>query len=147
VAALPLRPADPGPGGSWTAALAQSGLDERDRATDRAQSALSQLANAITQLARGLLDKNAPAVNGAGMRLRDLPQELAKARADGAPAYAGVGDTLPARLDELAALAADLLEARRISPAAQRLLDRAGAANLDQLARHAVTTRRPSKRT
>ncbi len=81
------------------------------------------------------------------MRLRDLPQELAKARADGAPAYAGVGDTLPARLDELAALAADLLEARRISPAAQRLLDRAGAANLDQLARHAVTTRRPSKRT
>jgi len=66
--------------------------------------ALSRLSGAIVQLSRGLKEDDPAAVGGAGRQLADVPKELEEARLDGAPAYAGIGDTLPARLDELAAL-------------------------------------------
>jgi hypothetical protein len=136
VAALPLRPSETGTGSSWTDELPVGGTDERDKATDKAQMALSRLSGAILQLAKGLKEDDPAAVGGAGHQLADVPKELKNARLDGAPAYAGIGDTLPTRLDELAALIADVVLAREISQAARSLLD--GVQASDDLVQRAL---------
>jgi hypothetical protein len=141
VAALPLRPRETGTELSWTEALPVSRLDERDRASDQAQMALSRLSGAVLQLARGLEEGDPTAVAGAAHQLADVPDELERARLDGSPAYAGIGDTLPTRLDELASLTADVLLARQASQAAMSLLDHVRASDdLVHRARDVVAT-------
>jgi len=139
-ASLPRRPIEPSRKQSGTQALAGGGLDDRDRASDRAQAVLSRLAGAVAQLANGLADGDTGAVNGAGWQIGDALKDLRRARRDGAPAYAGIGDTLPTRLDELAALLSEVLVAREASETARSLLNRGHVSDdLEQLAREVVT--------
>jgi hypothetical protein len=113
VARLPLRPIETVAGESWTQAVSGSHIDDRDRESDRAQVVLSKIADAAVQLAAGLADQDSAGVVGAGWRLLDAPAELREARADGAPAYSGIGDTLPPRFDELAKLIGEVVMARQ----------------------------------
>jgi len=113
VAALPGRPASRPRvlGAAQAAALARpaADLDEELRARDEAKDALSLLADALMQVVRGLADPSV--LRGAGSRLAEVPGKLRQARRQGAPSFAGIGDTLPQLLDTLATLAGRLLTA------------------------------------
>ena len=94
-------------------------FDEELRAPDRARQALEALTGAMTQVSDHLDDR--PTVRLAGSRLADVPAKLRAARALGAPAISGVGDTLPEQIDTLAAVAGRLLTALE-TPAVESLL-------------------------
>jgi len=138
VVALPLRPREDTSIGTWSGPIDHQVQDEQGRAKDRARDALSQLADALHQIAGGLNDGNQAAVRGAGYRLAQLPADLATARVDGAPTFANVGNTLPEQLDELCGLAAGLLLALEHAPQAQSILDKGNIHTPVDLARHAV---------
>ncbi|HLJ20329.1 MAG TPA: hypothetical protein VKU84_09030, partial [Stellaceae bacterium] len=98
------RPASPTTGEPSAAAV-----DEELRGKDLAKDALSNLASAIEQVSTGL--GHDEAILAVGSRFADAPSHLCAARADGAPAFAGLGDTLPEDLDNLSSLIGRLLSA------------------------------------
>jgi hypothetical protein len=111
VAALPGRPAEQQAvlGTAQTATLDRTAadLDEEMRGKDAAKSALDELAGVLLQVARGLKDQ--ATLHGAGFRLASVPEQLRRARQQGTPSFAGIGDTLPQLLDTLATFGARLL--------------------------------------
>jgi hypothetical protein len=111
VSALPGRPAEQQAvlGTAQTATLDRTAadIDEEMRAKDAAKSALDALAGVLLQVARGLEDL--AALRGAGFRLASVPVQLQRARQQGAPSFAGIGETLPQSLDTLATFGARLL--------------------------------------
>lgn len=111
VAGLPGRPAGRqavlGAAQAATLARPAADLDEEMRAHDVAKSALDLLAGALLQAAHGLDDD--VALSGAGFRIAEVPGQLRQARKQGAPSFAGIGETLPQSLDTLATLVARLL--------------------------------------
>jgi energy-coupling factor transporter ATP-binding protein EcfA2 len=111
VAGLPGRPSEQQAvlGTAQAAMLSRTAaeLDEEMRRKDRAKSVLDLIAGVLTQVADGLDDSNA--LRGAGFRLAGVPKELERAREDGAPTFAGIGETLPRSLESLAAFGARLL--------------------------------------
>jgi hypothetical protein len=121
-AALP-RPPQPADDEATAGDLAAQ--DEAARRRDPSRAALQRLTQALKQLSDGLdadLDRNR---RGTAAQLREATQHLQEARAAGAPYFAGVGDTLPTDLADLASLAADLLLALDEAPLREREL-RAG---------------------
>lgn len=138
VVALPLRPNDDTSIGTWSGPIDHQAQDEQGRAKDRARDALGQVAGALGQIAAGLSDGNQAAVRGAGYRFAELPTDLGAARADGAPTFANVGNTLPEQLDELCGLVAELLLALEHAPQAQSVLDKGSIHAPVDLARRAV---------
>jgi HPt (histidine-containing phosphotransfer) domain-containing protein len=123
VASMPGRPLERRPvlGAARASALRQTAaeIDQELRAPDRPRDALEALTGALKQLSDHLDDRTA--IGGAGSRFAQVPTRLREARALGAPAIGGVGDTLPEELDTLAALAGRLLTALEI-PATRTLL-------------------------
>lgn len=119
IANLPTRPADRQPfmmASSPDAAIPASAAeqDEALRRPDRAYEALDLIVGVLTQTAQGLVDQNPSALAGAAMRLSSAPEKLRAARSDGAPSFAGVGETLPHELDSLTLDVARLLSAASI---------------------------------
>ena len=140
-AALPKRPTERLAGESWTEALSVSNIDNTDRSSDRAHVALGRVADALVQLTNGLVESDSGAANGAGWRLVDAPSELEDARREGAPTYAGIGETLPIRVDELAKLIGDALLAVRVSPRTRHVLDQPQLrGDVEERTREAVAT-------
>ena len=140
-AALPKRPTERLAGESWTEALSVSSIDNTDRSSDRAHVALGRVADALVQLTNGLVESDSGAANGAGWRLVDAPSELEDARREGAPTYAGIGETLPIRVDELAKLIGDALLAVRVSPRTRHVLDQPQlSGDVEERTREAVAT-------
>jgi hypothetical protein len=140
-AALPKRPTERLAGESWTEALSVSSIDNTDRSSDRAHVALGRVADALVQLTNGLVESDSGAANGAGWRLVDAPSELEDARREGAPTYAGIGETLPIRVDELAKLIGDALLAVRVSPRTRHVLDQPQLrGDVEERTREAVAT-------
>ena len=123
-AAVPKRPVERLAGESWTQAVSGSGIDDRDRESDRAHTALGHVADALAQLANGLLDEDEAATNGAAWRLMSAPEDIEEARQEGAPSYGGIGDTLPGRLDLLAKLIGEVILARQVSQRVRSVVDR-----------------------
>jgi hypothetical protein len=98
--------------------------DEAARRRDPPRAALEMLTQALTQLSNGLDADNDADRNhgGTAAQLRSASLQLEEARAAGTPYFAGIGDTLPADLADLAALAADLLLALNEDPRRAREL-------------------------
>jgi hypothetical protein len=106
-AALP-RPPKPADDEATAGDLAAQ--DEAARRRDPPRAALQRLTQALKQLGDGLdADDASRNRRGTAAQLREATKELEGARAAGAPYFAGIGDTLPTDLADLAALAADLL--------------------------------------
>jgi hypothetical protein len=128
IAALPGRPAERqavlGTAQTTTLAHTAADLDEEMRAKDHARATLDLLAGVLVQVARGLDDHTA--LRGAGLRIAEVPEGLARAREQGAPHFAGVGDTLPGTLDTLASF-----HARLLTGLGQTELDRAFRSSID----------------
>jgi hypothetical protein len=84
---------------------------------------LQRLTQALKQLSDGLDAEDAGRNRrGIAAQLREATKQLEEARAAGAPYFAGIGDTLPTDLADLAALAADLLLALEEDPLREREL-------------------------
>jgi hypothetical protein len=119
-AALP-RPPKPADDEATAGDLAAQ--DEATRRRDPPRAALQRLTQALKQLSDGLdaddASRNRP---GIATQLREATKQLEEARAAGAPYFAGIGDTLPTDLADLAALAADLLLALEEDPLREREL-------------------------
>lgn len=109
---LPARPLDRRAvlGVAQSSSLARLASEDDDdlRKPDKAATCLAKLAGALNQLAK-TLGEPGQAFRGAGAQLGDIPKEAQEARAEGAPVFEGVGDTLPPDLDDLANLNARLL--------------------------------------
>jgi len=106
-------------------------IDKALRVNDTAKTALTHIAVCLTQIARALEQHHS--LHAAGSRLADAPKELQAARDQGAPIYAGIGDTLPRELDELCALHARLITAADQPRVAAALRTRHTDAEFDEL--------------
>jgi hypothetical protein len=97
--------------------------DDAARRRDPPRAALQRLTQALKQLSDGLdADDAGRNRRGTAAQLREATKQLEEARATGAPYFAGIGDTLPTDLADLAALAADLLLALEEDPLREREL-------------------------
>jgi hypothetical protein len=119
-AALP-RPPKPADDEATAGDLAAQ--DEAARRRDPPRAALQRLTQALKQLGDGLdADDASRNRRGTAAQLREAIKHLEEARAAGVPYFAGIGDTLPTDLANLAALAADLLLTLEEDPLREREL-------------------------
>ncbi len=115
-AVLPPRPTDPAAPLSpaeaesltYAAALEDRAVLEA-AGQDAAKKALAQVASCLRQVAHSPEDTRA--LRGAGARLLGTVPDLERAIAQGAPVYAGIGDTMPGELAALVQQTARLLSA------------------------------------
>lgn len=132
IAGLPQAPISrtaPRPAGQPDLPAGQT--DKALRVSDAAKAALTHLAECLAQLARAL-EQHEP-LRPAGSRLAGAPALLDAARRQGAPIYAGIGDTLPHELDELCALYARLITAADQPRVTMALRTRHSDGQLDEL--------------
>ena len=100
---------------------------------------MQRLTQALKQLSDGLdADDASRNRRGTTAQLREATKQLEEVRAAGAPYFAGIGDTMPTDLADLAALAADLLLALEEDPSANVNSKRA----MKQCRRHNASSRR-----
>ena len=98
-------------------------VDENLRRKDASKEVLELLAGAVVQVADNL-DSDTNAVRLAGFRIAGVPSKLNGARTTGSPTFAGIGETLPRALDELALLSSRALTAIEL-PEVRVAIDRA----------------------